>query len=662
MGTKRFVGSCALTLAAVASLALQACTSGDSGEKSTSAPAADGGNVGDVVDPSNPEFASPGCTNAACWVVPLPQGNMVRASATTPSGTTFAVGDHGAFLRFDGSGWRAATVQPALSSTSDPVFRNLRAIVALADDDIWVAGEGGQVFRFDGQRLTPNAPGRNLDFVALWAVATDDVWLAAKTGEVFHFDGQGWTESYRGFSEIMGFWASASDDIWLVTKHDSWAALVHFDGAAWNEIPFGGELDSLAVDNFQAISGAERERPWVVAIGTVYIGDSTGHFTSTSPPSAVSLATDLLVTGENEAWAVGTNQAAVHIQGDVYTTVPDVRGAKLGPGPDKKPWAFDVGGKIVWTGDAADSSRSVEPPVPVGAVGDEACAPSGDDFFCLETLPTSGLWRHRGGEAVQAPASMVKEGNASVEAFLRTNEKGAVAWVSPWTTVTVIGPAGERTLPVPSTRLVDLQLLDDGSMIAVDGDCLLFRAAANATSFTKVPGAGPARIDASNPRSHCVLHRPNSETVYSTGAYLDRQERQNLFVRRADGTVLTDLLVPEEWDFDPAATVTASGQVILAPLENGAMKVVRLRDDRFEDLDIPQKTIGPARMGAFGEDAFFAALSEGDNEAGTPLYRIHDGAVSHDVLPIHDIARLDATSRGVLLQSHGAILQVASRP
>lgn len=662
MGAKRFF-TVLLSFAAAASPALQACASSDA---STGAPgaAADAGTIDGGVDPAQPEFASAACMNAACWVMPLPQGNLVRASATTPSRTTFAVGDHGTFLRFDGTGWKATTFQADVSSTSDLIFRNFRAIVALADDDIWIAGEGGHVYRFDGQRLTPNAPGQNLDFIALWAAAADDVWLAAKTGEVFHFDGQEWTESYGGFSEIVGFWASASDDIWLVTNHDPWAGLVHFDGNSWKELAFGGELESMAVGYFRAISGAVRGVPWIASGATIYVGDETGRFEGRYR-SLTASASDLLVTGQDEAWLVaGERTAAVHVQGDLVTPVPDVGGQKLGLGPDNQPWAFDVGGKIVWLGDPAASSRRVDPPAPVGA--EQACAPSGEDFFCLEARPTAGLWRYRkveAGASPSSPSSLVEAGYASNDDFLRANERGDVAWISPWKTVTVIGATGERALPVPTTRIVDLQLLDDGSMIAVDGDCLLFRAGANATSFTKVPGAGPARIDRADPFSHCMLHRPNPQTVYATGAYLDVQERQNLFVRRADGTVLTDVVMPEEWDFDPAAIVTASGEVILAPFESGAIKVVRLRDDRFEALDIPGKITGPARMAAFGEDVFFAALTVGDEQAGTPLYRIHDGAVSSDdVLPIHDIARLDARSDGVLLQSHGAILHVPSRP
>src|SRR5262252_10638259 len=70
---------------------------------------------------------------------------------------------------------------------------------------------------------------------AVWAFAPDDVWAGSQI--MLHFDGSAFravTTPPIGFvADFLGF---APDDLYAV----SGAALLHWDGAAWSTVSFGG--------------------------------------------------------------------------------------------------------------------------------------------------------------------------------------------------------------------------------------------------------------------------------------------------------------------------------------------------------------------------------------------------------------------------------------
>jgi len=195
------------------------------------------------------------------WVV----GSMSRIAATRP------------FVRhFDGSSWRGVGAPNPGSHGSA-----LQAVVAPAPDDAWAGGltctDGGcgaaggfgsrtLLEHWDGKRwaaVPSPSPGTATNEIrALAAVAPDDVWAAGfwsdegrylRHGLVLHWDGSAWSQARLPFVggevHLDGLSAAATDDVWAVGErcpgpcaglaHSS-AVILHWDGQRWSAIPAPG--------------------------------------------------------------------------------------------------------------------------------------------------------------------------------------------------------------------------------------------------------------------------------------------------------------------------------------------------------------------------------------------------------------------------------------
>src|SRR6266511_3898609 len=192
------------------------------------------------------------------WVV----GSMSRIAATRP------------FVRhFDGSSWRGVGAPNPGSHGSA-----LQAVVAPAPDDAWAGGltctDGGcgaaggfgsrtLLEHWDGKRwaaVPSPSPGTATNEIrALAAVAPDDVWAAGfwsdegrylRHGLVLHWDGSAWSQARLPFVggevHLDGLSAAATDDVWAVGErcpgpcaglaHSS-AVILHWDGQRWSTVP-----------------------------------------------------------------------------------------------------------------------------------------------------------------------------------------------------------------------------------------------------------------------------------------------------------------------------------------------------------------------------------------------------------------------------------------
>ena len=62
------------------------------------------------------------------------------------------------------------------------------------------------------------------------ATSSNDVWVVGDAGRAWHFDGGTWTERDVGLSEaLLGIGESAANDVWAVSAHHAF----HWDGTAW---------------------------------------------------------------------------------------------------------------------------------------------------------------------------------------------------------------------------------------------------------------------------------------------------------------------------------------------------------------------------------------------------------------------------------------------
>src|SRR5438094_515201 len=120
----------------------------------------------------------------------------------------------------------------------------LGAIGAISSDDAWAVGAQTTLtglFHWNGtwmlREILPCAPG-NAPGTGVVATRSDDVWAVA-CGDVWHYDGSAWRTMLAGGA--MSIWASSSQDAWVVRFYPSQerSALLHYDGASWNEVETG---------------------------------------------------------------------------------------------------------------------------------------------------------------------------------------------------------------------------------------------------------------------------------------------------------------------------------------------------------------------------------------------------------------------------------------
>jgi len=167
--------------------------------------------------------------------------------------------------RFNGTKWSLSGVPAA---TGSDVMIGVNAISVISDTDAWmvafqdVNGQDGQgeAFHFDGTRWklfpTPAAASSTLRAVA--AVASNDVWAVGDQSDltrtlIEHFDGTKWTvvpsPTPQGVQivELWGVAAISGTDVWatgfqeLQSTGKNLPLVMHWDGAAWTIVSAPGQ-------------------------------------------------------------------------------------------------------------------------------------------------------------------------------------------------------------------------------------------------------------------------------------------------------------------------------------------------------------------------------------------------------------------------------------
>ncbi len=189
-------------------------------------------------------------------------------------------------MRWNGSSFEHIPTPRVNTSTAPSSFGTgdgLRAISALAADDIWAVGAAGdgdpiltdsQILHWDGDDWE-HRPGpvvgvwHSLDAVV--AIAPDDVWAGGEYfdgsgyhGLAMHWDGSNWTQVPVP-GTVFDFHAFASDDVLAVG-----AGIMRWDGERWTVVETFPSVRGPALAGISAPPGARCET-W--AAGRDLVGD-----------------------------------------------------------------------------------------------------------------------------------------------------------------------------------------------------------------------------------------------------------------------------------------------------------------------------------------------------------------------------------------------------
>ncbi len=184
------------------------------------------------------------------------------ASATA----AFAVDSAGRALRYDGTAWTA-------TQTADTI---LWGVGGTAANDVWTVGT--KVSHFDGQTWsTVLATTGYEQSAAVWASAANDVWVTGDDGAAYHWDGTSFSSSSGPTGVgVMALWGAAANDVWALTGL-TW----HYDGGKWTRVD-----SSAAGASLYAVWGTASTNVWAVgATGHVARWQGLGWAAAPGPPT-----------------------------------------------------------------------------------------------------------------------------------------------------------------------------------------------------------------------------------------------------------------------------------------------------------------------------------------------------------------------------------------
>ncbi|MBW2159948.1 MAG: hypothetical protein JRH14_08275, partial [Deltaproteobacteria bacterium] len=140
----------------------------------------------------------------------------------------FAMGRDGTVLDFNGTSWAQADLEPGVA---------LHGAFDLGEDDVWMLGDRGSIFRrVDGDWATL-FQGRDEFYADIMGTSPSNIYTAGSDGDfgiVRHFDSFEWAFENTEIPLSVGaesVWAANDSDVWAVAP----AGFVsHFDGNRWS--------------------------------------------------------------------------------------------------------------------------------------------------------------------------------------------------------------------------------------------------------------------------------------------------------------------------------------------------------------------------------------------------------------------------------------------
>jgi hypothetical protein len=280
--------------------------------------------------------------DGVAWTEVYRDANDVRLSSVygLPGTPVFAGGD-GVLIESSGAGWKTLE-----RSTS----QSLQSVWAPASNDVYAAGLASELLRFDGDAWTRDQPGTRPEdltcirggpsgsvyavggngalarhdgtvwqtmagptsdtFTDVWELTPGVLLVTGTGGLIARHDGTQWILERQSDVGVTGetirsLWAFAPDDVYAVRNlfnpTEISTRLMHYDGAAWTDVPFG--IDLPEVDQLYALWGSPTGD--VFATSTRWVGKFDGAAWEEMDPG--------ITVDFNSVW--GTSSSDVYVAG-----------------------------------------------------------------------------------------------------------------------------------------------------------------------------------------------------------------------------------------------------------------------------------------------------------------------------------------------------------
>ncbi|MDB4982102.1 MAG: hypothetical protein JWM82_2854 [Myxococcales bacterium] len=181
----------------------------------------------------------------------------------TPTNTVL----HSSTWQVDGGpNWELEYQSPTIARTTWDVH----SVFGFGEQDIWVGGSGGVLFRrtLNGEWVEVNSRASGT-INSIGGSGPDDIWLVGDLGLIRHWNGTS-MDSMDLPADIPkmgleGVWASSPNDAWIVGEA---ALLIHYDGKRFTRVPVGGLHKPLPTFS-KVWTSKTTQQIWVVGDGII---------------------------------------------------------------------------------------------------------------------------------------------------------------------------------------------------------------------------------------------------------------------------------------------------------------------------------------------------------------------------------------------------------
>jgi len=180
--------------------------------------------------------------------------------------------------------------------------------------DSGVAYVGGEQFLYwDGSVWSTVDSGPDFDIYGIWGTAENSVWVAGESGIMYFFNGVSWQSQYNGvYSTLSGIHGRSADDVYSVGDG---GVIIHWDGSSWTSQESGTNEDLWHV--YAVPDGSV----WAVGDGGTVIKNSGTGWQSVTPVESGELLLGVWASSDEHVWVPGVSGAIYRWDGTQWTTM-----------------------------------------------------------------------------------------------------------------------------------------------------------------------------------------------------------------------------------------------------------------------------------------------------------------------------------------------------
>lgn len=304
----------------------------------TSAPVCDGTILGCLRDVGMACTSSEQCGNGRCAAGICAPGLSISAMWGADANNIWVAGNAGTIFK-----WNGSALVPQTSGTTE----NFRGMWGLNATNVWASGFSGTLLKWDGTSWNSQSSGVTGALRAIWGTDANNVWAVGENGAIVHWNGTAWTAQTSGTTrQLVGMWGADTNNVWVV---GAGGTILKRNGSAWMPQTSGTTARLIGV------WGTDANNVWTVGdAGTILKWDGAAWAQQTSNTTAGLSA--IGGTDANNVWTVGNSGTILKWNGAAWAAQNSGTGryfASLWVKGANSVFAVEGGGPLLkWNGTA----------------------------------------------------------------------------------------------------------------------------------------------------------------------------------------------------------------------------------------------------------------------------------------------------------------------